>query len=684
MKFIIRHDIKGRLRVHLMQESMTYRQADTLAYYLENVAGVTSAKVYDRTADAVICYTSSKNDIIKAIKAFQYASVEVPANYLENSGRALNAMYQEKLADRILWRIFSRCLIPVPVRNVITAVKSVRYIWNGIKTLCKGRIEVPVLDGTAIGVSVFRGDFAMAGSVMFLLGIGELLEEWTHKKSVDDLARSMSLNIDKVWLLKDGTEVLIPASKVEQNDLIVVHMGNVIPFDGDVVSGEGMVNQATLTGESNPVRKAEGGYVYAGTVLEEGEITLRTKSVNGNNKYQQIVAMIEKSEKLKSGLESKAEHLADKLVPYTLAGTALVYLFTRNVTKALSVLMVDFSCALKLSMPVSVLSAIREANEYNVTVKGGKFMEAMAEADTIVFDKTGTLTKGEFKVTEMKPAGVSEDKLLEVAALGESYSNHPIAGSIIEAYGKEIERSRVSDAVEIAGHGVQILVDGVMTYVGNEKLMKKQSIAYEPCESAGTVVYVGQEQTFLGALVISDTVKQGAAEAIHKMKNVGVKKCVMLTGDREKTAKHVADELKLDEVHAELLPGDKVDEVEKLLSAQKDGERLAFVGDGINDAPVLTRADIGIAMGSLGSDAAIEAADVVLMDDDIRKIASTVLISRKTLRIVKQNIVFALAVKAVVLLLGAIGVANMWEAVFADVGVSVLAILNSMRVMKNH
>ena len=304
---------------------------------------------------------------------------------------------------------------------------------------------------------------------------------------------------------------------------------------------------------------------------------------------------------------------------------------------------------------------------------------------TSVFDKTGTLTKGEFKVTEMKPAGgVSEDKLLEVAALGESYSNHPIAGSIIEAYGKEIERSRVSDAVEIAGHGVQILVDGVMTYVGNEKLMKKQSIAYEPCESAGTIVYVGQEQTFLGALVISDTVKEGAAEAIHKMKNVGVKKCVMLTGDREKAAKHVADELKLDEVHAELLPGDKVDEVEKLLSAQKEGERLAFVGDGINDAPVLTRADIGIAMGSLGSDAAIEAADVVLMDDDIRKIASTVLISRKTLRIVKQNIVFALAVKAVVLLLGAIGVANMWEAVFADVGVSVLAILNSMRVMKNH
>ena len=325
---------------------------------------------------------------------------------------------------------------------------------------------------------------------------------------------------------------------------------------------------------------------------------------------------------------------------------------------------------------------MREANSHRITVKGGKFLEAVSEAHTIVFDKTGTLTKGEFKVTEMKPAGgVSEDKLLEVAALGESYSNHPIAGSIIEAYGKEIERSRVSDAVEIAGHGVQILVDGVMTYVGNEKLMKKQSIAYEPCESAGTVVYVGQEQTFLGALVISDTVKQGAAEAIHKMKNVGVKKCVMLTGDREKTAKHVADELKLDEVHAELLPGDKVDEVEKLLSAQKDGERLAFVGDGINDAPVLSRADVGIAMGAMGSDAAIEAADIVLMDDDPLKISVAKRIAKKTLRIVHQNIVFSIGVKVIVLVLGAIGLASMWAAIFADVGVMIIAVLNAMRAL---
>ena len=403
--------------------------------------------------------------------------------------------------------------------------------------------------------------------------------------------------------------------------------------------------------------------------------------------------LVENASSKKAKVENFITRFAKYYTPVVTIGAVLLAVipplilgggFAEWIQRACIFLVISCPCALVISVPLGFFGGIGAASKIGVLVKGSNFLEAVAEMTTIVFDKTGTLTKGEFKVTEMKPAGVSKDKLLEVAALGESYSNHPIAGSIIEAYGKEIERSRVSDAVEIAGHGVQILVDGVMTYVGNEKLMKKQSIAYEPCESAGTVVYVGQEQTFLGALVISDTVKEGAAEAIHKMKNVGVKKCVMLTGDREKAAKHVADELKLDEVHAELLPGDKVDEVEKLLSAQKDGERLAFVGDGINDAPVLTRADIGIAMGSLGSDAAIEAADVVLMDDDIRKIASTVLISRKTLRIVKQNIVFALAVKAVVLLLGAIGVANMWEAVFADVGVSVLAILNSMRVMKNH
>ena len=684
MKAFIEHESRGRLRVRMKQYRMTLEQADLLEAYLQNQPGVLSATVHERTCCAVIRYIGDRENIIRAIAQFNYTAPSVTALTPTHSGRALNREYQEKLVGKVITKFACTLFLPAPLQIARTIWLSLPFLGRGLKRLIHRELKVELLDALSIGVSMVRRDFSTAGSVMFLLDIGELLEEWTHKKSVDDLARCMSLNVKRVWLKTDDAEVLVPLSNITVGDRILVRMGNVIPLDGEVVEGEVMVNQASLTGESMPVAKRPGTQVYAGTVIEEGDCVIEVTQSSGESRYDKIVSMIEQSEQLKSAAESHAANLADKLVPYTLIGSALSYALTRNVTRALSVLMVDFSCALKLAMPLAVLSAMREASMYHITVKGGKFLEAVAQADTIVFDKTGTLTKGEFKVTEMKPAGVSKDKLLEVAALGESYSNHPIAGSIIEAYGKEIERSRVSDAVEIAGHGVQILVDGVMTYVGNEKLMKKQSIAYEPCESAGTIVYVGQEQTFLGALVISDTVKEGAAEAIHKMKNVGVKKCVMLTGDREKTAKHVADELKLDEVHAELLPGDKVDEVEKLLSAQKDGERLAFVGDGINDAPVLTRADIGIAMGSLGSDAAIEAADVVLMDDDIRKIASTVLISRKTLRIVKQNIVFALAVKAVVLLLGAIGVANMWEAVFADVGVSVLAILNSMRVMKNH
>ena len=493
---------------------------------------------------------------------------------------------------------------------------------------------------------------------------------------------------------EDGKLVTVDPDDVEVGTIIVVKPGERIPLDGVVIEGESLIDTAALTGESVPRRASEGDEIISGCVNGSGTLKIRTTKEFDDSTVAKILELVENASSKKAKVENFITRFAKYYTPVVTIGAVLLAVipplilgggFAEWIQRACIFLVISCPCALVISVPLGFFGGIGAASKIGVLVKGSNFLEAVAEMTTIVFDKTGTLTKGEFKVTEMKPAGgVSEDKLLEVAALGESYSNHPIAGSIIEAYGKEIERSRVSEAVEIAGHGVQILVDGVMTYVGNEKLMKKQSIAYEPCESAGTVVYVGQEQTFLGALVISDTVKQGAAEAIHKMKNVGVKKCVMLTGDREKTAKHVADELKLDEVHAELLPGDKVDEVEKLLSAQKDGERLAFVGDGINDAPVLTRADIGIAMGSLGSDAAIEAADVVLMDDDIRKIASTVLISRKTLRIVKQNIVFALAVKAVVLLLGAIGVANMWEAVFADVGVSVLAILNSMRVMKNH
>ena len=542
--------------------------------------------------------------------------------------------------------------------------------------------------------AIALGDYKEGTAVMLFYQIGELFQSYAVGKSRRNISDLMDIRPDYANVEKDGELEQVDPDEIEIGTVIVVQPGEKVPIDGVVVEGTSSLNTSALTGESVPREVSVDDEIISGCINMTGLLKIRTTKEFGESTVSKILELVENASSKKAKVENFITRFAKYYTPVVTIGAVLLAVipplilgggFAEWIQRACIFLVISCPCALVISVPLGFFGGIGAASKIGVLVKGSNFLEAVAEMTTIVFDKTGTLTKGEFKVTEMKPAGgVSEDKLLEVAALGESYSNHPIAGSIIEAYGKEIERSRVSDAVEIAGHGVQILVDGVMTYVGNEKLMKKQSIAYEPCESAGTVVYVGQEQTFLGALVISDTVKQGAAEAIHKMKNVGVKKCVMLTGDREKTAKHVADELKLDEVHAELLPGDKVDEVEKLLSAQKDGERLAFVGDGINDAPVLTRADIGIAMGSLGSDAAIEAADVVLMDDDIRKIASTVLISRKTLRIVKQNIVFALAVKAVVLLLGAIGVANMWEAVFADVGVSVLAILNSMRVMKNH
>ena len=591
------------------------------------------------------------------------------------------------------WLRFVLYMIPY----LVVGYDILRKAFKGI--LNKQVFDENFLMAVATIGAIALGNYTEGVAVMLFYQIGELFQSYAVGKSRRNISELMDIRPDYANIEKDGELEQVDPDEVEVGTIIVVQPGEKVPIDGVIEEGSSTLNTSALTGESVPREAAAGEEVISGCINLTGLLKIRTTKEFGESTVSKILDLVENSSSKKSRSENFISKFARYYTPavcYSALALAILPPLVRMlamglapewgdwVYRALTFLVISCPCALVISIPLSFFAGIGGASHEGVLVKGSNYLETMARTKYVVFDKTGTLTKGEFKVTEMKPAGVSEDKLLEVAALGESYSNHPIAGSIIEAYGKEIERSRVSDAVEIAGHGVQILVDGVMTYVGNEKLMKKQSIAYEPCESAGTVVYVGQEQTFLGALVISDTVKQGAAEAIHKMKNVGVKKCVMLTGDREKTAKHVADELKLDEVHAELLPGDKVDEVEKLLSAQKDGERLAFVGDGINDAPVLTRADIGIAMGSLGSDAAIEAADVVLMDDDIRKIASTVLISRKTLRIVKQNIVFALAVKAVVLLLGAIGVANMWEAVFADVGVSVLAILNSMRVMKNH
>ena len=470
MKFVIKHEIKGRIRAHAVQYRMTFEQADRMQYYLESQDMITSAKVQNRTGDFTICYKGDREKVIKLLQTFRYEEVDIPENYAQNSGRELNQEYWDKLVETVIYHYGNKLFLPYSVRACITAVKSVKYLWMGVRTLAKGKIEVPVLDATAIGVSMFRGDIATAGSVMFLLGIGEILEEWTHKKSVGDLARSMSLNISKVWLVSDGQEVLVPFSSVKSGDRVRIHMGNVIPFDGTVVEGEAMVNQASLTGESVAVRKIENGEVYAGTVVEEGELTIRVREANGSSKFEKIVTMIEESEKLKSGLESKAEHLADKLVPYTLAGTGLTYLLTRNVTKALAVLMVDFSCALKLAMPISVLSAIREASSYNVTVKGGKYLEAMAEADTIVFDKTGTLTKAQPTVVDVVPfCDKTPDELLRIGACLEEHFPHSMAKAVVNAAQEKglIHEEFHSKVEYIVAHGISSKINDQKVVVGS-------------------------------------------------------------------------------------------------------------------------------------------------------------------------------------------------------------------------
>ena len=466
------------------QKRMTHEQADIHLFYLQNKAGVFRADVYDRTADATIHYKGNRETIIEGLRRFRYEKVEVPNGLLETSGRAMNAEYQEKLVDKILFHYGRKFLQPYPISAAYTTIMSAKYIWKGIRTLMERRIEVPVLDGTAIGVSVLRGDTATAGSIMFLLGIGELLEEWTHKKSVDDLARTMSLNVDKVWIKEaSGQEVLVSASRIRENDQIVVHMGNVVPFDGTVSDGEAMLNQASLTGESAPVRKTAGNTVFAGTVIEEGEITVLVRKAGGSSRYEKIAAKIEESEKLKSGLESKAEHLADKLVPYTLAGTALTWLFTRNVTKALSVLMVDFSCALKLAMPVSVLSAIREAGSFKITVKGGKFLEAVAEADTIVFDKTGTLTEAKPIVAKVSSFnGYSENELLRIAACLEEHFPHSMAKAVVNAAKeRHLDHEEMHTKVEyIVAHGISTTIEGKKAVIGSHHFIFEEEKNKKP------------------------------------------------------------------------------------------------------------------------------------------------------------------------------------------------------------
>ncbi len=664
MRFVIKHEIKGRIRVHIKQNRMTYKEADILQYYLASQPLVTSISVQSRTGDAIIYYVGSRDTIIDTLRSFQYDKAEVPEVFLDNSGRELNEAYKEKLISKVVLRYGSRLFVPYPVRMVITAVKAIGYIGKGLKTLAKGKIEVPVLDATSIGVSMLRGDFKTAGSIMFLLGIGEILEEWTHKKSVDDLARSMSLNVSRVWLLKDGQEILVSMSDIRAGDVVVVRMGNVIPFDGIVLSGEAMINQASLTGESLPVHKCAEGYVYAGTVLEEGELVIQVKKAGGASRFERIVTMIEESEKLKSSLEGKAEHLADKLVPYTLAGTGLVYLLTRNVTKALSVLMVDFSCALKLAMPVSVLSAIREASLHNVTVKGGKFLEAMAEADTIVFDKTGTLTKAQPTVVEVVSFnGEEPDELLRIAACLEEHFPHSMAKAVVDAAAdKNLEHEEIHSKVEyIVAHGISTKINEKKAIIGSYHFVfedEKCTIPPDMQEKFDALpveyshLYLAIENELAAVICIEDPLREEAAAVVNSLKRAGIGKVVMMTGDSERTARSIAARVGVDEYYSEVLPEDKAGFIEREKEA---GKKVIMIGDGINDSPALSAADVGIAISD-GAEIAREIADVTIGADDLYEIVTLKAISDALMKRIHKNYRVIVSFNAGLLAAGAAGI----------------------------
>lgn len=689
MKFTIKHESRGRMRVHMEQYRMTYEQADTLLYVIHNHRNVTFVKVYDRTADAVIEYVGDREQIIEMLRHFHYESANVPQTVIKTSGRELNNSYQEKLIGSVVWHYSKKLLLPWPIRTALTVGRSIKYIGIGLKCLLQRKIEVPVLDATAITVSLVTKDFSTASSIMFLLGIGELLEEWTHKKSVDDLARSMSLNVSKVWLkTPENQEILVESSKIEKGDRVVVHMGNVIPFDGEVLDGEAMVNQASLTGESVPVQRTVGNSVFAGTVVEEGEITIRVKEVEGNNRFDQIVTMIEESEKLKSELEGKAEHYADKLVPWTLGATGLTYLLTRNVTKAMSILMVDFCCALKLAMPISVLSAIREASLYNVTVKGGKFLEAVAEADTIVFDKTGTLTKAHPTVVDVVNFNdeYSSDDMLRVAACLEEHFPHSMAKAVVDAASKKgLSHEEMHTKVEyIVAHGIATSINGKRTVIGSyhfvfedEKCVvpEGKKPLFESLPLYYSHLYLAIEGKLSAVICIEDPLRDEAAAVVTSLKKAGISKVVMMTGDSERTASVIAKKVGVDEYYAEVLPEDKAAFVEK---EKAKGRKVIMIGDGINDSPALSAANVGIAISD-GAEIAREIADITVGSDDLYQIVTLKYISNALMKRIKSNYRKIVGFNSGLIALGVAGVLPPTTTALLHNGSTILISVNSMK-----
>ncbi len=689
MKFTIKHESRGRMRVHMEQYRMTYEQADTLLYVIHNHRNVTFVKVYDRTADAVIEYVGDREQIIELLRHFHYESANVPQTVIKTSGRELNNSYQEKLIGSVVWHYSKKLLLPWPIRTALTVGRSIKYIGIGLKCLLQRKIEVPVLDATAITVSLVTKDFSTASSIMFLLGIGELLEEWTHKKSVDDLARSMSLNVSKVWLrTPENQEILVESSKIQKGDKVVVHMGNVIPFDGEVLDGDAMVNQASLTGESVPVQRTVGNTVFAGTVVEEGEITIRVKEVEGNNRFDQIVIMIEESEKLKSELEGKAEHYADKLVPWTLGATGLTYLLTRNVTKAMSILMVDFCCALKLAMPISVLSAIREASLYNVTVKGGKFLEAVAEADTIVFDKTGTLTKAHPTVVDVVNFNdeYSSDDMLRVAACLEEHFPHSMAKAVVDAASKKgLSHEEMHTKVEyIVAHGIATSINGKRTVIGSYHFVFEDEKCVVPAgkeplfESLPLYyshLYLAIEGKLSAVICIEDPLRDEAAAVVTSLKKAGISKVVMMTGDSERTASVIAKKVGVDEYYAEVLPEDKAAFVER---EKAKGRKVIMIGDGINDSPALSAANVGIAISD-GAEIAREIADITVGSDDLYQIVTLKYISNALMKRIKSNYRKIVGFNSGLIALGVAGVLPPTTTALLHNGSTILISVNSMK-----
>ena len=664
MKCTILHEGKGRMRVHVEKVRMTLHRADVLEAYLNHHDAIVHAAVYERTGDVVITYTGKRTAAIAILAGYKFDVAEYDALVTSADSRRLNREYQDKMFDLVAGRCLRKLFLPAPLDAAYTAFRSIRFLWKGVRCVLSRRLEVEVLDALSIGVSLLRGDFGTAGSVMFLLNLGSLLEEWTRKKSLDDLARSMALNVDKVWVRSQGTEVLVPLTKVRSGDEVVVRSGNMIPLDGTVLEGETMVNQAALTGEAMPVRKTEGSTLYAGTVVEEGECVFIAKAEGGSNRYDKIVAMIEESEKLKSSTENRALVLADKLVPWCLGATVVTYLLTRNATRAISCLMVDFSCALKLSMPLAVLSAMRECGSYHITVKGGKYLEALSQADTIVFDKTGTLTRATPQVVEVVPfSGCNEREVLQLAACLEEHFPHSMANAVVRAAKERgISHEEMHSEVEyIVAHGIASRVGGQRVVIGSHHFVfedEKCTIPtaeqqkFDALKPAYSHLYMAASGQLVGVICISDPLRPEAAAVLNGLRALGIRNTVMMTGDSERTAAAIAKQVGVDRFFAEVLPEDKANFVQQ---AKAEGHTVVMIGDGINDSPALSAADIGIAINS-GAAIAREIADVTIKADSLEELVALKAIANSLQKRVHANYRFVLTFNSALIALGALGI----------------------------